>query len=273
MPKYNHAVYNPPLRTRDGENLVIAVLGAMGMGKSSLLNAILQECMFATGKSPEPVTKTIAHLTKAWRLPPVGRNVHIIDTPGMCDANLRDRDNADNIAQFFTSLSHGVSAFLIVIHVRETKLDSYTQNMLRLFEELLGPPFWKYAVFVFTHVDEHLVPQLNVDIEELLDPEDGFAAVLRQLDGFNIPPQAELPLVFVSNINTRNNDYAAECFGYLYDTVAARERKNGGRKFTCTFFQNVLSYQGLERRNFIIRSVKKAANVVIPAIANSCAVM
>lgn len=53
-------------------------------------------------------------------------------------------------------------------HIR---LDAYTQEMLSLFQQLLGRDFWDFVVIVFTHVDDEVRDELDDAIEAVLDPE------------------------------------------------------------------------------------------------------
>jgi len=107
--------------------------------------------------------------------------------------------------------------------------------MLRLFERLLGPNFWKHVVIVFTHVDEEQRGYLEQNIDALTDPAEGFVRVLGQW--FNLPYQP--PLVFLSNKDTRYSQYARDCFMELYEAVVSVEEGARRAKFTCTFFQEV----------------------------------
>ena len=107
--------------------------------------------------------------------------------------------------------------------------------MLRLFERLLGPHFWKHVVIVFTHVDEDQRDYLEQNIDALTDPAEGFVRVLSQW--FNLPYQP--PLVFLSNKDTRYSQYARDCFMELYEAVVSVEEGTRSAKFTCTFFQEV----------------------------------
>lgn len=50
------------------------------------------------------------------------------------------------------------------------RLDAYTQDMLSLFQQLLGKDFWDFVVIVFTHVDEEVRDELDDAIEAVLDP-------------------------------------------------------------------------------------------------------
>lgn len=153
----------------------------------------------------------------------------------MCESTYKDVENVHLMVEFFKRLSHGVSAFILVFNIHNTRLDEYSKNMLRLFERLLGPQFWKHVVIVFTHVDEDQRDYLEDNIEALSDPVDGFVSVLNQW--FKLPYQP--PVVFLSNSNTRSSMYARDCFLELYEAVVSVEEGARRAKFTCTFFQEM----------------------------------
>lgn len=153
----------------------------------------------------------------------------------MCESTYKDVENVHLMVEFFKRLSHGVSAFILVFNIHNTRLDEYSKNMLRLFERLLGPQFWKHVVIVFTHVDEDQRDYLEDNLEALSDPVDGFVSVLNQW--FKLPYQP--PVVFLSNSNTRSSMYARDCFLELYEAVVSVEEGARRAKFTCTFFQEM----------------------------------
>ncbi|KAG0222571.1 hypothetical protein BGX31_009010 [Mortierella sp. GBA43] len=203
------------------------------------------------------------------------RTVHIVDTPGMCETTYKDIENVQLMVDFFKSLSHGVSAFMLVFNIHNTRLDQYTKNMLKLFEIILGRQFWKHVVIVFTHVDEDQRGYLEENIEALVDPEEGFVQTIRQ--SFGVPHQP--PVVFLSNRDTRYSQYARDCFMELYEAVKSIE--NGRKeKFTCTFFQEVNNRTGMAQDSFILQSIRNAA-ATIPqmvqagskSVMNACNVM
>ncbi|KAG9066243.1 Cytosolic seryl-tRNA synthetase [Linnemannia hyalina] len=239
-------------------------LGAVGNGKSSTLNSIIQEPLFQSGRSVTAVTKQIGSCVRPWRLPDVRRMVHIVDTPGMCESTYKDVENVHLMVEFFKRLSHGVSAFILVFNIHNTRLDEYSKNMLRLFERLLGPQFWKHVVIVFTHVDEDQRDYLEDNMEALSDPVDGFVSVLNQW--FKLPYQP--PVVFLSNSNTRSSMYARDCFLELYEAVVSVEEGAQRAKFTCTFFQEMNNKMGVAQDNFIVQSIRTAA-VSVPQMIQS----
>lgn len=95
----------------------------------------------------------------------------------------------------------------------------------------------------------------------LEDPDSGFVAELRTSHGFRIPEDADIQLVFLSNRETRFSPYAYDCFQKLYEAVSSRERFNGGRKFSCQFFQRILGVAEGERARFILRSFQVSCSL------------
>lgn len=155
-------------------------------------------------------------------------------------------------------------------------LDEYTKNMLRLFERLLGPQFWKHVVIVFTHVDEDQRDYLDANIDALTDPQEGFVKVINQWFQLSYQP----PLVFLSNRDTRYSKYARDCFMELYEAVVAVEEGTRREKFTCTWFQEINNRVGVVQDNFIVSSIRSAAATVpqmvqagTRAVSNVCSVM
>lgn len=148
--------------------------------------------------------------------------------------------------------------------------------MLRLFERLLGPQFWKHVVIVFTHVDEDQRDYLDANIDALTDPQEGFVKVINQWFQLSYQP----PLVFLSNRDTRYSKYARDCFMELYEAVVAVEEGTRREKFTCTWFQEINNRVGVVQDNFIVSSIRSAAATVpqmvqagTRAVANVCSVM
>ncbi|KAG2177993.1 hypothetical protein INT43_003246 [Umbelopsis isabellina] len=242
----------------DPKTLVLSCLGAMGNGKSSLLNAICDEQIYRTGRGAEPITRHVEAVMRPWSNPPVSRYCQLIDTPGMCDSSARDRANMQECVRYFKSLSFGVSAFLLVFNINDTRLDAYTQNMLSLFEQLLGREFWKYVILVFTHVDEHNRDLLEDNIDVLTDPSEGFVPELRRvfrLDERTFDP----PMVFLTTQRLRYNAYAQRHLQQLYNSVVQLEKDRGNKKFTCGWFNQILSTPTEDQKsNFIISSVRGA---------------
>lgn len=128
---------------------------------------------------------TVDGKIKEWKFAPSLQYCHLIDTPGLVDSNIQDRQSIQEMTRYFKSLENGVSAFFLVFNINDIRyfntfirpffsiaqyshtirLDAYTQNMLILFHQLLGKDFWNFVVIVFTHVDE----DFRDDLEDNMD--------------------------------------------------------------------------------------------------------
>jgi len=156
--------------------------------------------------------------------------------------------------KYFKSLSYGVSAFVLVFNINDTRLDAYTQNMLHLFERLLSRNFWYHVIIVFTHVDEDQRDMLEDNIDVLENPTDGFSAEIARVYGLNFVP----PIVFLTSKNVKYSKYAHNCLQRLYDEILRREMTAGG-KFSCGWFKRIIDVPTEEGRSgFIYESVRSA---------------
>ncbi|RUP45081.1 hypothetical protein BC936DRAFT_148634, partial [Jimgerdemannia flammicorona] len=147
-------------------------------------------------------------------------------------------------------------------HVKHPRLDAYTQNMLHLFERLLGRDFWRYVIIVFTHVDEDNRDLLDDNIDVLSDPTDGFAAELGRIFALD-PATVKLPTIFLTTKNVKYSTYAHQCLQDLYDSIRVREEQARGKKFSCHWFRQILATPSDEEKTgFIVASVREAVGAL-----------
>jgi len=179
----------------------------------------------------------------------------------MCGDSFYDQENVRNIVKFFKGLSHGVTAFLLVLNVSDIRFDEYTRNMLYLFQQLLGVEFWSRVVIVYTFVDEDKLNLYSGNIESLEDPERGMVAKLKSEYKLDI----DLPVVFLSTVRTNNSPYAQLCYTKLFDTIHTLEGPFN-KKFECTWFQEIRNKVEDERNQYIIETIKRAAEVIVPVV-------
>lgn len=114
-------------------------------------------------------TTVVKGVVKEWKFAPSLKYCHLIDTPGLIDSNVHDRQSIQEMTRYFKSLENGVSAFFLVFNINDIRLDAYTQNMLILFHQLLGKDFWNFVVIVFTHVDEDFRDDLEDNIDAVTE--------------------------------------------------------------------------------------------------------
>lgn len=122
------------------DTFVVSALGPVGTGKSSLLNAITGEYAFETGDGTDvdfssktlnasywPLffkkakTREVEGKTLEWKFAPSTKYCHLIDTPGLVDSNLQDRQSIQEMTRYFRSLENGVSAFFLVFNINDIR--------------------------------------------------------------------------------------------------------------------------------------------------------
>ena len=131
------------------------VVGPTGVGKSSLLNALLcpaklttelEDCHFRTDDSVGSVTKEIKQIVGPW----LGfrSSVKVFDTPGLGDSDgLGDTDTLK--AMIDVIKSEPVQAILIVFKAVD-RFSKHIQKQIRTLEYILGPQLWDHVITVFT---------------------------------------------------------------------------------------------------------------------------
>ncbi|KAG1467207.1 hypothetical protein G6F56_004538 [Rhizopus delemar] len=233
------------LSAKEQDTYVVSALGAVGTGKSSLLNAITGEYSFQTGNGVELTTQQVDGQTKEWKFAPSLQFCHLIDTPGLIDSNVHDRQAISEMTRYFKSLQYGVSAFFLVFNINDIRLDAYTQNMLVLFHQLLGKDFWNFVIVVFTHVDE----EFRDDLEDNMD------AVTAS------------DVIFTSTQNVKNSSYTQRHIRELYFAVGMCESRNSGKRFNCNWFRQIMNIPNEEQKsNFIADSIRDAWS----SVSNAC---
>ncbi|CDS04100.1 hypothetical protein LRAMOSA07055 [Lichtheimia ramosa] len=241
----------------DPQTHVVSAIGALGTGKSSLLNTMCGERVFETGET-FATTTTIASVVRSWKYIPTTKYVHLVDTPGLCASSARDRQNVQEMVRYFKSLAYGVSAFLLVFDIKDIRLDAYTQDMLSLFQQLLGKDFWNFVVLVFTHVDDEVRDELDDAIEAVLDPEEGFVAEITRL--YKLSPKSFVPnVIFATTKDVRMSSYGQRQIREIYNSVVRCEARNEHRRFNCTWLQQIRAHSSEEEKTeFITQSIMGA---------------
>ena len=126
-------------------NVSILVTGMVGLGKWTLINALVGMNLAKTGVSVHSVTRNVNMI----RMISNGININIIDTPGFGALDMDDEDTVQKIIQE----SGQIDLFLFYLRIKDRLQRSNLEEM-KIIRNVLGEDVWSRAVFVldFTNV-------------------------------------------------------------------------------------------------------------------------
>jgi len=140
----------------------IVVLGATGVGKSSLANVLLgrdknydgrlfRNGCFMVSTGLDSITKDTCADQGYWLGDNNTQMFTVVDTPGFGDSLVEEEKTIENLVTTLRDEIKHVHVFVIAFKQNDNRMTNSLRSMISLFEKMFGKHFWDNAILEATH--------------------------------------------------------------------------------------------------------------------------
>lgn len=130
----------------DNPSVSILVTGKTGVGKSTLVNALIGMEVAITGKTKRGVTDKVETHKKIRN----GVHIHVCDTPGLASLN---KDDSDILHDALKECKN-VDLLLFCLRMTDTRFNKYQVREMELVTSIFGRDIWKKGMIILTHAND-----------------------------------------------------------------------------------------------------------------------
>ena len=135
----------------------IVILGATGVGKSSLANVLVgrdknygggnfRNGCFKVSTGLDSITKQTCADQGYWLGDTSKQRFTVIDTPGFGDQLLAEEKTIENLVTTLRDQVKYVHVFIIAFKQTDNRMTNSLRSMISLFEKMFGKKFWDNAI-------------------------------------------------------------------------------------------------------------------------------